>query len=248
MNLYTQIKHSVKDGYRAVATYTHKPYMKEALIVVVAGIVITASYFAYGWYQKQQDMKAFAGLVEITKSYEAAVNKARELESKPEDERTENPWEDTELLLESLSYAHRGSSLAPFFVLYQAQLALDKNHDYDTAYSLMEKGVARLSKKSIYYDMFNMKRIKMLLDSPEQNVRDKAVAELEKIGNSAHNYYAQEALTTAAMYHEFHGNMDAAVAAWTKIAQAGSSQDKDIIVNPWVEQAQEKLKTLHIAL
>lgn len=246
MKLYTRVHLAIQDHCSALAEYSKKKYVKESLIGVAALAVMIASYCGYAWYQKRQNIQAFAGLVEISKSYEESLKKAREQESLPADAPKENPWEDTQLLLEAIASANSGSSLYPFFVIYQAQLALDAEHDFDKACQLMEQGARRLSKNSVYYDMFTMKRIKMLLDSPMQDVRDRAVCELEKVASQKTNYYAQEALYTLGAYQAFHGNMDAAIAAWTALAQENQSE-KSLIRSPWVEQAQEKLKTLNIA-
>ncbi len=246
MNLYTQVHQSVQDHCSALAEYSKKRYVKESLMGVAFLALLGAGYCGYAWHQKRLNVQAFAGLVEISKSYEQSLTKSREQQSLPADTQKENPWEDTQLLLEAIASANSGSSLAPFFVMYQAQLALDADHDFDKACALMEQGLRRLSKNSAYYDMFNMKRIKMLLDSPIQDVRDAAVLELEKVASHTANYYAQEALSTLAAYQAFHGNMDKAIAAWTTLAEQNHS-DKALISSPWVSQAQEKLKSLNIA-
>ncbi|MDP3788080.1 MAG: hypothetical protein Q8Q60_02020 [Candidatus Chromulinivorax sp.] len=245
MNLYTRVQQSVQSHCSDFAQYSKKKYVRESLLGVAVLALVGAGYCGYAWHQKRLNIQAFAGLVEISKSYEQSLTKSREQQSLPADAPKENPWEDTQLLLEAIASANSGSSLAPFFVMYQAQLALDADHDYDKACQLMEKGLRGLSKNSVYYDMFTMKRMKMLLDSPLQDVRDKAVLELEKVGSQKSNYYAQEALYTLGAYQAFHGNMDKAIAAWITLAEQPQS-DKALISSPWVTQAQEKLKTLNI--
>ena len=247
MNLFTHMQQSAQDQYVALVSYSKKRYGKESIIAVAMIILMILGYFGFAWYKKQQNIAAFAGLVEISKSYEQALAKAREQESLPADAQKENPWEDTQLLLEALSSASSGSSLSPFFVIYQAQMALDAERDYDKACQLMEKAVRRMSKNSPYFDMFNVKRIKMLLDSPMQDVRNAAMQELQRIADYKENYYAQEALWTVGAYQAHHGNMLAAIEAWTKLAQEDDSE-KALITSPWVSQAQEKLKTLSITL
>ena len=247
MNLYTHVQKTLQDRYVAFLSYSKKKYGKESLVAVAAILLAVGGYAAFGWYQKRQNIQAFAGLVEISKAYEAALTKARELQNKSTEEQVENPWEDTQLLLEAIASTHTSSSLSPFFVIYQAQLALEADHDFDRACQLMEQGLRRLAKNSPFYDMFNLKRIKMLLDSPMQNIRDSAVTQLEQVAAQKDNYYAQEALWTLGSYQAFYGNMDSAIAAWTTLAQQSQS-DKELISSPWVSQAQEKLKTLNIAL
>ena len=246
MKLYTQVQQSVQGHCENFADYSKKKYVKESLIGVATLVLVGFGYFGYAWHQKRLNVQAFAGLVEISKSYEQALTKAREQQSLPADAPKENPWEDTQLLLEAIASANSGSSLSPFFVVYQAELALHADNDFDKACKLMDKAVYGLSKNSVYYDMFTMKRIKMLLDSPMQDVRDKAAQELEKVAAEKNNYYGQEALWTLAAYQSFHGNMDAAIQAWTTLAQQDHS-DKALISSPFVAQAQEKLKTLNIA-
>jgi len=247
MNLYTHVQQSVQEKYVAFLSYSKKKYVKESLVAVAALLLAGGGYAGFDWYQKRQNIQAFAGLVEISKAYEAAATKARQLANKPAEEQTDNPWEDTQLLLEAIASTHASSSLSPFFVMYQAQLAIDADHDFDKACQLMEQGLRRLPKNSPFYDMFNMKRIKMLLDSPMQNIRDTAVAQLEQVAGQKDNYYAQEALWTLGSYQAFYGNMDQAIAAWKTLA-GQTTVDKELISSPWVSQAQEKLKTLNISL
>ncbi|MBP6869940.1 hypothetical protein KBC04_03600 [Candidatus Babeliales bacterium] len=247
MNLYTQIHQSVQAHCGKFLECSKKPYMKESFFVVAALVIMAGGYTAFGWYQKRQNIQAFAGLMEISKSYEEASNKARQLKDKPADQQDENPWEDTQLLLEALISAHSGSSLAPFFVIYQAQVAIEAEGNYDKACQLMEQGVARLSKKSVYYDMFNLKRLKMLLDSPMETTRAAALKEVKAIAHHKENYYAQEALFTVAAYEAYYGNMEAAIDAWKKLAEEGQSE-KALVSSPWVSQAQEKLKSLNISI
>jgi len=246
MNLYTQIQMTVSDSFAAFLEYSKKRYVKELLMVSGMVVVVASGYSVFRVYKQRQNVQAFAGLVEIAKAYEKALSQAREQESLPAESEKENPWEDTQLLLEALSSAHAGSSLSPFFTLYEAQLALDQDGDFEKACKLMDKGVRGLSRNSVYYDMFNMKRIKMLLDSSDEQVRAKAVQELEKVAYDAKNYYAQEALYTLGSYQAFYGNMPEAINAWVQLAQEDCQGS--LIASPWVTQAQEKLKTLNISL
>lgn len=247
MKLYTHVQRSVQSHYAALLKYSKKRYVKESMIALAVIALTIFGYFAFAWHQNRKNRQAFAGLIEISKSYEAALTKAREQESLPAEDQKENPWADTEILLEAIASANSGSSLSPFFVMYQAQLALDAQGDYAQACQLMEKGMRHLSKKSPYYDMFNIKRIKMLLDSPQEEVRIAALKELEHVATQKQNYYAQEALWTLGSFHAFYGNMPQAIAAWKALAQEEQTE-KTLISSPWVTQAQEKLKTLNISL
>lgn len=245
MKFYTKIHQTLQDQLLVLMHYSKKKYVKEGILGIFATIIILTGYVGFSWYQKRQNMKAFAALIEISKSYQASLQKAHELDQKTAEDRTENPWEDTQLLLEALSSTHTTSSLSPFFLMYQAQLALDIDHDLDAALILMKKGLNRLPKKSPLYGLFEMKYTKMLLDSPMQNIRDQAVVTLEKIGCNDEHYFAQEALWILGSYQAFYGNMDAAITAWKKLASITQSET-ELIKSPFVIQAQDKLKTLNI--
>ena len=240
MNLYTYVHQSVCDSYDMLIDYTKKPYIKELLIASLGAVFLGLSHFGYRWYMKQQDMKAFSALVEVARSYETAAQKARSARNASE----ENPWEDTEVLLQAFVVAHAGSNLAPYFTMYQAQLALDKDHDYQAACDCMEQGLKKLSKSSVYYDMFRLKYIKMLLDSADEAVRAKALNDLEAIAFDRSNYSSSEALYVLSAYHQFHGNMDKSVEALKALAEDYAEQA--IVVSPWARLAQEKLKTLSL--
>ncbi len=242
MNLYTYIQQSVRDSYDFFLDYTKKPYVKEVLMLATLGLCLGLSHFGYRWYMKQQDMKAFSALVEVARSYETAVQKSRSAHNESE----ENPWEDTEVLLQAFIDAHAGSNLAPYFTMYQAQLALDKDNDYQTACDCMEKGLKKLSKSSVFYDMFSLKYTKMLLDHPDNAVVKKALQDLENIAQDRSNYCSSEALYLLGAYYQFHGDMDKAVNFLKILAEEYSEQA--IVVSPWAQLAQEKLKTLLPAL
>lgn len=247
MNLYTHIHQSLKEQYVACMHYSKQRYMKELMIAVITAGICAAGYFSFEWYKKRQDIQAFAGLVEISKSYDAAAQKAQQMQAIPQDEWKENPWEDVQLLLEAIASAHSSSSLSPFFTMYEAQLALDADHNYEKACDLMEKGLRRMAKNSPMYDMFNLKRIKMLLDHPLEDVRHQALQELQQVAGQKGNYVEQEALWTLGLYQSFAGNMDQAIQAWTKLAEQARSE-KALITSPWTVLAQDKLKTLQITL
>lgn len=238
MNVYAKVQQLVQE----VLQYTQKKYVKESLIVLATVIIFGGGYIAFGWYQKRKDTQAFAGLVEISKSYEASLKKASEHSSESSDQ--ENPWDDTKVLLEAIAASNSGSSLAPFFIIYQAQVALLADNDYEKACELMAKAIARLPKNSIYYDMFNLKRIAMLLDSPDEATRDNALVQLEKVAHHAENYYAQQALTLLAEYHMAKGNVEQAMKVWKLLAeQEQTGAQEPLITSPWVTYAQEQLKT-----
>jgi len=245
MNVYMHIQELMRSHYEALVSFSKKKYGKESLLGLVTLVFMVGGYHGFRWYQKRKDVQAFAGLIEISKSYDQALTKMKEQKSLPADEQKENPWEDTQLLLEAIASSNSGSSLAPFFGIYQAQLALLVDGDYEKSCKLMEKAVRKLPKTSPYYEMFNIKRIKMLLDNPQESVRAQALEELDHIGKQKSNYYAPEALSLLAQYHAYHGNMTQAIDAWKLLAQEDHSE-KSLIGNPFVTQAQETLKSLTI--
>ncbi len=239
-------KNVLNHYYEMLMEQVQAKYVKEFLLVLITVGILFGGYIAFAWYKKRQNVQAFAGLVEISKAYEKALSAAQAQQDLPESQRTENPWEDVQLLLEALSSANKGSSLSPIFIFYQAELALQQEADYDKACKLMEKGIGQLSKSSIYYDMFNLKRIKMLLDSPQENVVTAAIADLKLIADNPNNYYYQDALHTLGMLQAAQGNMPTAIDAWKKLVS--SQPEKSVIVSPFVTQAQDKLKSLNITL
>ncbi|MGZ6251218.1 MAG: hypothetical protein ACXWL2_04260 [Candidatus Chromulinivorax sp.] len=245
MNFYTQIQHIFQSQYAMLLEKSKNPQVRQAVFASALACFAAGAYFGFNWYQKRKDMHAFAGLVEIAKAYDQAVSKAQELASKSEDEQEENPWEDVQLLLQAIATANQGSSLAPFFTMYQAQLALDADHDYDTACSLMQQGLNRMSSDNPYFEMFQLKYIKMLLDSPMQDVRDKAVEQLQNIATQQNGYCYQEALWILGQYQMYQGHQDKAIEAFKALATCEQSV-QTLISNPWVIAAQEKLKALNI--
>src|SRR3989339_303346 len=206
------VKHSsLQSYYEFLLEYVQVKYVKEVLVILAITGLLSGGYAMFSWNKKRQNVQAFAGLVEISKAYEKALATARKQQELPVSEQVDNPWEDTQLLLEAIASSNTSSSLSPFFVFYQAELALQQEGDYEKACKLMQKGLSQLPKKSIYYDMFNLKLIKMLLDSPEEKVTCAALQDLKLMAQNSENYYYQEALYTLGMYEASQGNTTAAV-------------------------------------
>lgn len=239
------VKHNfLKNYYDVLQQYTQVKYVRELLVTGIFLVLLSCGYVIFSWYKNRQNSHAFAGLVEISKSYEKSLDAARKQQDVPVSEKLLNPFEDTELLLEAIALQNSGSSLSPFFVFYQAELALQKEGDYAQACKLMKKGLSQLPKKSIYYDMFNLKLIKMLLDSKDEAVQNSALQDLILMADNSENYCYQEALYTRAMYETSQGTMPAAIESWKKLAL--SQVDKALIPSPFVTQAKETLQSLHI--
>jgi len=241
MIIYKQIQSLAKNYYELLLDYTNGKYIREIIAIVLAAIFILGGYSVFDWYKKRQNTQAFAGLVEVSRAYGKAVVAAGEAL-----QQSENPWEDTELMLESLARKNSGSSLSPFFIFYEAELALKQYGDYERACDLMSSGLKKLPKKSIYYDMFHVKQIKMLLDSPEESVVAQALQDLKSMSEDTTKYYYQEALYILAMYESAHGNMGNAIESWKSLVN--SKMDKALIESPFIAYAEDKLKSLNIMM
>lgn len=246
MDSYTQITKKVKVYYNIVMQKTNAKYVRETLIGAVILVAMVTGYMLNHWYKSYKDTKAFSGLLEVSRAYEKAEEYGKKQQATRSKEDVRDPWEDVDVLLDAASSSNASSSLAPFFILYEAQLTLEQDHDQEKALSLLEKGLSKLSSGSVFYSLFNMKRIKMALDSEKPEVRKSALIDLIKISQDPTNYSFDEALYVLGVYHLHENKLQDAIDAWKRLVE--NQPKNSLIVSPWAKHAQEKLKALGVSV
>ena len=245
MNFDAMVKQKIKSYYNVFLSKSKDKYVKESLIGFVIISLLAGGFAMNSWYKHRQSAKAFAGLMEVAKSYEAALALDRKQRLITDDKaKKENPWEDTQVLLDAANSNSSGSALAPFFLLYKAQLVLEEENDLEKSIDLTRQAISYFSKDSIYYDMFNFKRIKMSLDSKDINTQKSALIELITVSQNPKNYCFEEALYVLGVYYIHNNDSTKSIESWKRLVE---NQSKTALIeSPWVKQAQEKLKALGI--
>src|SRR3989339_835932 len=103
------VKHTpVQSYYEFLLERLQAKYARELVAGIIVVGLLLGGYATLTWYKKRQNVQAFAGLVEISKSYEKSLAAAKKQQESPASEQVENPWEDTQLLLEAIASKNSG--------------------------------------------------------------------------------------------------------------------------------------------
>lgn len=244
MDSYAQISEKIKELYKQFSEKTKAKYVKEALLGTAILVIMFGGYMAHDWYKSYKSSKAFAGLLEVSKSYEKALEIDKKQEALRSKDNVANPWEDVDVLLDAASASSSGSNLSPFFLIYEAELTWKQDKKLDKAVELMKKAVSQFSSSSIFYHIFNLKRIKMQMDSSDAALQKDALVDLTKLSQDPSGYCFEEALYLLSMYHLYNNKLSDAVEAWKRLVE--NKAPKSLVISPWVKQAQEKLKAFGV--
>lgn len=119
----------IVDHYIGHFKYTRTLLMAFCLFIVVAGIG-----FGYHWYRSSYNQNAHVALAQ-----------AIELFDRADKESTANLWDETDRALSQGYSDYSRSSLAPYFLAFQAQVALRKNDAPEKARELLQKAIDGMS-------------------------------------------------------------------------------------------------------
>ncbi len=194
------------------------------LSLVALGIAV---WFAYGWYHDYSEQQAHKDFSESVEDYHKLVS------GKPD----QQAWHDLGEAFALRAKKHGRSSLAPYFLAYQAEalLAQDKRED---AAQVLEQALKKMSKNSPMYYAYASKLALVKLDAKQEEMRAQGKKELEQLSQDSENpmkdmalYYEGYAAFTA-------GDMAKAEAIWKQLFTPSYAQ------SVWTQLASTKLQGL----
>ncbi|MBI2353013.1 hypothetical protein HYV11_02095 [Candidatus Dependentiae bacterium] len=245
MNLYTKIQKNISNYYRMLLQQNSSKYVKETVLATVIILGATVGYFGHSYYVKKREERAFGALVEVVEFFEKAQMEAMQSEKKDTEQQHDvNAWQDTLAFIDALYEQNSNSYLAPYFMIFKAQVALQQGVPVDEVRTIFEKALLKMPKKSALYDLFNFKRVMMSFDSANEGTRNDALSELIVIAKDEKGYCFEEANYILGLYYLYQDDIDQARNAWKSILKETDS--KILIPSSWVKLAQEKLETISL--
>ncbi|HBL98651.1 TPA: hypothetical protein DDZ86_03340 [Candidatus Dependentiae bacterium] len=204
----------------------HNRQTRYMLIGVAIVAFLALDIVGYRWYTRRRDEHA-----------QLALSRCVELVGRAVREDVPHLWEQAGRDLSEEYNRYSGSSMAPYFLFFSADVAL---HDgkMDRAIEYMEKGLKQLSKKNALYSSYGVKLALMKMDAQDEKVRAQGKSELHAIASDPKNLEYERALYYEGLALFDSGDRAAAEAAWKGLlsrADKGSS---------WAEMAQAKLEYL----
>lgn len=239
MSVYSKLHHSIASYYATLKAQYSAKYMREAFIGMLLLVCLGGGYFLNKFYVQYREQQAFVALSEVVDSFMLSQQHAQSLDQQKDKEKIEQAWSDTQILVDALYKENINSYLAPYFLVFKSQIALERDHDLDQAIKILDDALVSISKNSELGSLYHMKRIKMGFDSKDQALKDKALADLIAFTQDEKSYAFQEALYLLGVYYLSINDATKANESFQKLVN--NSDKAALLKAPWVILAQEKL-------
>lgn len=200
--------------------------IKKLAIAGLAVATLAAAYGAYHWYSIRQEESAQHDFAQALEQFERVL--AQEGEGK---------WEEVERAFAAGYAAHSGSALAPFFLAFQAETALELG-DTEQARSLMNDAMQKMPRSNPLYHLYAVKRAVMLIDADDIALKDQGLALLQELAGDAQNPYRDMAQFFYGYQAFAVGDKAKAQERWQPLMQESGA------TSPWALRAQSYLELL----
>lgn len=238
--MYAQVQKNITNYYQILKEQYSVKYVKEFVLGVGIIVCLLGGYFLHGLYVKRREAKAFGALTDVIESFEKAQYAA--LSNEKDTSKMAGTWEDTEVLLDALYKEHMGSYLAPYFLLYKAEIVREKGGTLDESRKILQDALIQIPKHTPLFELFELKKIKMSFDSSDKDVKDSALKDLVDFVQDDKKVVFEDALYTLGLYYFYQGDMAKAQESFKRLVKY---EDKDALIkSPWIKRAQDKLDSL----
>lgn len=245
MSIYTQIQKNIVSYYTMLKEQSSTKYVKETLLGVAILSSLFLGYFLHSYYVKQREQKAFGALVEVVESFEKSQYEMFSSDKNKGPEKVDEIWSDTQVLTNALYEENKGSYLAPYFLMYKSQIALERGGNLEEALKILEQALQQISKSTEMYSLFNLKRIKMSLDSQDKKIKQAALKDLQELCKDNKGYSFEEGSFLLGSYYLYQGDIQKARETWENMLKF---VDKKLLIqSPWVKQVEEKLDSIRLS-
>jgi len=239
MSMYSKVHRNISSHYVSFQNHFSAKYAKEVLIGVAVLAILAGGYFLNVKYVQSREERAFVALSEVIESFTQSQQATQDLDSQKDQEKIQQAWADTEMLLDALHKEHMSSRLAPFFLVFKSQIMVEKDHNLEGSMKILDEALSQMPKNSELTSLFQMKRIKMGFDSDKEELQKQALADLTKIVQDAKNPSFEEALYLLGVYYLYAGDIEKSQEAFKHLVD--SADNSAVVKSPWVKQAREKL-------
>jgi hypothetical protein len=239
MIVYSGIKKYIRGHY---FDFKNKYGMQSvyAIGVTALGILLfSGGYIARQYYVQQRETKAFNGFREVSKSFQDTQLLVKDL---TDQEVVLSHWNDLEHILGEIYNQNKGSYLAPYFLMYRAQVRLEKGDTVDQVYQDVDAALRLIPFDTPLYNLFLLKRIKMGLDSENEFVREVSLKDLQELADAPDRHMYEEAVYLLGLYQINNGQLAEAQATWKKLQEDELKSVGYSVNSPWKKAVADKVK------
>lgn len=218
-------------------SFVHKDFVSKPMMYVLhlagVGVLLSSCFLGYRAYSLHRSQAAQRRFSTDMKQYISAV----------QEQPGHQNWQMIAGIFEEGAHEYENTSLAPFFLAYQAQ-ALLKDNKLAEASKAMDRAVSLMSQDNPFYYTYSLTSILMGLDAAEAQNRptDDLEKKLIDVAHTKNNKQRDEALFYLGRYYWYKNNMPQARATLEELISLQST-DKNA-VSPWVNQAEMLIKQI----
>lgn len=219
--------------------FVHKGFVSKPMLYVlqIAGVGVLLSgcfvgYRAYSLHRAQAAQRRFS---------DEMVHYINAAQEKP----GSHNWNMVAGIFEEGANEYANTSLAPFFVAYQAQ-ALLKDNKLAEASKAMDRAVSLMSQANPFYYTYALKSVLMGLDVAEAENRstDELEKKLVELANNKENQQRDEALYYLGRYYLYKNNLSQARTVLEELISLENTSKDPRAVSPWANQAELLIKQI----
>ena len=236
---YSEIQNYIKNQYLDIKNRYGVKYLYSGIVTVTFAILLAAGYFAHGYYVQQRETRAFVGFREVVNSYREARDAVKDLSDK---DKIAEQWQNVEFLLDAVYGENTSSYLAPYFLMYRADIMLAKGESVDVVREEVDRALRMIPFDTALYNLFLLKRIKMGLDSQDAQVRENSLRDLTELASSPKRHMYEEAVYLLGLYQINNGNIPEARETWNRLLDDSVEIPDYVGESPWKKVVDDKLK------
>ena len=212
---------TVSNGYK-------NSYLYASIAVLLVGSTIGIGYFGYTWYKNSKEEAAYKDLSESLEGY-------AKVEAGGFQRDATNRWAEVQQALEIGAGLHSSSSLYPYFLVYQANIALDEGKQ-EEALIHMDKALSFMDTTHPLYYAYALKDGLMNIDSSDPSRVQKGRELVEKLAQDGANPLQDMARYYSALDARSKGEEDL---AQKRLQQIIATQDEKSV---WYQKALNSMR------
>ncbi len=198
------------------------------VIAVGAIAIIAGAFFIYRWnvvHKEKMAQKQFA------LAYQEFIKA----------EKSQEGWLQVATQFNNGATTHAGTTLAPYFNLYQAEALLRAGNGQE-ARAAMNSVIDKLSNNAPFANLFKIKRALMMLDAQDEKVQQDGLADLIVIARDKNAAYNDTALFYLGKYYWATNNVAQAQETWQDLVL--SQRQEKLAPSPWASVVEPYLKQI----
>jgi hypothetical protein len=203
-------------------------YEQVFTVILIVAILIVGTYYAYRWYTIRREQAAQKIFSECVDDYNLAFT-------------GQEHWANVEQLCKVGYEQHRSSSMAPYFLVVQAEALLEQGKKTEAS-QLYGQVVKEIPKKSPLYGLYATKHALLLIDMVDESLAQEGVTLLTELAHDTSNLTRDESLYYLGLYHWSKNSYELAKKAWQELVALRTTKESE--QSPWAVLAQTKLQSL----